>query len=103
MNRAIQNKQMLLSTLLKNNQKIRSYGVSKLSIFGSSVSDNLNADSDIDFLVEFDQKQKSYDNFMELSFYLENLLGRKVELVTPQALNKYLGPHILNQAENVAI
>lgn len=37
--------------------------------------------------------------FMELSFFLEELLGRKVELVTPQSLNKYIGPHILKDAE----
>lgn len=103
MSMAVQNKEMLLSVLLENNQKIRSYGVSKLSIFGSSVTDNLKAESDIDFLVEFDQKKKSYDNFIDLVFYLEDLLGRKVELITPQALNKYIGPHILKQAENVAI
>jgi predicted nucleotidyltransferase len=103
MNTAVQNKEMLLSVLLENNQMIKSFGVSKLSIFGSSVTDSLMPGSDIDFLVEFNQKQKSYDNFIELSFYLEDLLGRKVELVTPQSLNKYIGPHILKQAENVAI
>lgn len=103
MSMAVQNKEMLLSVLLENNQKIRSYGVSKLSIFGSYVTDNLKAESDIDFLVEFDQKKKSYDNFIDLVFYLEDLLGRKVEVITPQALNKYIGPHILKQAENVAI
>jgi uncharacterized protein len=38
---------------------------------------------------------------MNLSFYLEDLLGRKVELVTPQALSKYVGPHIIKEAEDV--
>lgn len=103
MNRAVQNKQTLLSTLLENNQKIRSYGVLKLSIFGSSVTDNLMPESDIDFLIEFDPNQKSYDNFIGLIFYLEDLLGRKVEIVTSQALSKYIGPHILKQAEYVSI
>jgi len=99
----VQNKQMLLSALLTNKQKIRSYGVSKLSVFGSFLTGKLKKESDVDFLVEFDPEQKNYDNFMELSFYLEDLLGRKVELVTPQSLSKYIGPHILQQAENVAI
>jgi predicted nucleotidyltransferase len=40
---------------------------------------------------------------MDLSFFLENLLGRKVELVTPQSLSKYIGPHILKEVENVSI
>ena len=55
----------------------------------------------MDFLVEFEQGKKTYDNFMELSFFLEELMGRKVELVTPQSLNKYIGPYILNQVVHV--
>lgn len=99
----VQNKALLLSALRGNRDKIRSYGVERLSIFGSFVTNNIKSDSDVDLLVEFDPAQKSYDNFIELSFYLEDILGRKVELVTPQALSKYIGPHILKQAEYVAL
>jgi uncharacterized protein len=103
MHTAIQNKSMLLSVLVANKQAIRSFGVSKLSVFGSFATGKFKKNSDVDFLVEFNPAQKNYDNFIELSFYLEDLLGRKVELVTPQSLSKYIGPHILNQAEYVAI
>ena len=88
---------------------MRSFGVLNLSLFGSFITGKLHADSDVDLLVEFDPQQKSYDNFMDLSFFfmdlsffLEDLLGRRVEIVTPQSLSKHIGPHILNQAENVA-
>lgn len=94
---------MLFSALVENKQKIRSFGVTKLSVFGSFITGKFSPDSDVDFLVEFEPRQKNYDNFIELSFYLEDLLGRKIELVTPQGLNKHLGPHILKQAEYVAI
>ena len=94
---------MLFSALVENKQKIRSFGVTKLSVFGSFITGKLSPDSDVDFLVEFKPRQKNYDNFIELSFYLEDLLGRKIELVTPQGLNKHLRPHILKQAEYVAI
>jgi hypothetical protein len=40
---------------------------------------------------------------MELTFLLEELLGRKVELVTPEALSPYIGPHILKEVERVPI
>jgi len=100
---AIQNKSMLLSALVENKQKIRSFGVLRLGIFGSFTTGALNKDSDIDLLVEFDPQQKNYDNFMDLSFYLEDLLGRKIDMVTPQGLSKHIGPHILKQAEYVAI
>jgi len=103
MHKPVQNKALLLSALTGNRDKIRSFGVERLSIFGSFVTNNIKNDSDVDLLVEFDPAQKSYDNFIELSFYLEDILGRKVELVTPQALSKYIGPHILKQAEYVAL
>lgn len=40
---------------------------------------------------------------MELAFYLQNLLGRKVEIVTPQSLSKYIGPYILKEVEYVTL
>lgn len=85
-----------------NSAKIKSYGVESLSLFGSLAKGMPDAESDVDLLINFDPEQKSYDNFMELSFFLEDLLGRKVEIIRTQSLNKYIGPHILNQAENVA-
>ncbi|WP_288881623.1 nucleotidyltransferase family protein [Pedobacter panaciterrae] len=103
MQTAVQNKRTLISLLKANSQKLKSYGVSSLSIFGSFITGKLDVDSDVDLLVDFDPSQKSYDNFMDLSFFLEDLLGRKVELVTPQSLSKYIGSHILKQAEHVAI
>lgn len=103
MQTAVQNKEILLSLLKANSSKIRSYGVAKLSIFGSFTTGKIKPDSDVDLLVDFDPSQKNYDNFMELSFFLEDLLGRKVEIVTPQSLSEFIGPHILKQAENVAI
>jgi len=103
MRQVIQNKETLVSQLLAHGSEIRSFGVSKLSIFGSFAKNRPGNDSDVDFLVEFDAGKKNYDNFMELSFYLEDLLDREVELVTPESLSRHIGPHILKQAENVAI
>jgi len=103
MQTAVQNKDSLLNRLKANGKELRSFGVQNLSLFGSFTTDKLHKDSDIDLLVEFDPEQKSYDNFMDLSFFLEDLLGRKVEVVTQQSLSKYIGPHILKQAEYVPI
>jgi uncharacterized protein len=59
MQTAIQNKRTLISLLKANSQKLKSYGVSSLSIFGSFVTRELNADSDVDLLVDFDPSQKA--------------------------------------------
>lgn len=100
---AVDNKQSLIKRLKNNGNKLKSFGVAKLSIFGSFVSGKPAIESDIDFLIEFVPEKKTYDNFIDLSFYLEDLLGRKVEIVTPQSLSKHIGPHILRDAEYVAI
>jgi predicted nucleotidyltransferase len=101
---AVRNKEGVLRQLSFHRAKIRSYGVSRLGIFGSFARNKaIREDSDIDFLVEFDKDKKSFDNFMDLSFYLEELFGRKVEIVTLQSLSKYIGPHILKEVENVPL
>ena len=97
------NKYSLLEKLKLHREEIKSFGVRSLGLFGSFVRNTANANSDIDLLVEFEPKQKTFDNFMDLSFFLENLFDRKVELVTRQSLNKYIGPHILKEVENVGI
>jgi uncharacterized protein len=103
MGKAVQSKEAILSLLHINRNKIRRFGVSKLSLFGSFLTDRFNSDSDVDLLITFHPHMKTYDNFMELSFFLEDLLGRKVEIVTPQSLSPYIGPHILKEAEHVSI
>ncbi len=97
------NKESLLSSLKLHRKKIRSYGVTSLGLFGSFSKNTATAKSDIDLLVDFDPSQKSFDNFMDLTFFLEELYGRKIQLVTRQSLSKYIGPHILKEVENVGI
>ncbi len=52
-------------------------------------------------LVEFEPAYKTFDNFMQLSFLLEDVLNRPVELVTPESLSPYLRPHIVAEVEDV--
>jgi predicted nucleotidyltransferase len=102
MQAVVSNKASLIQQLSGNGDNIRAFGVKKLGIFGSFAKDeDIKDSSDIDFLVEFEPEKKTYDNFINLSFYLEDLLGRKIELVTPQSLSKYIGQYILNEVENV--
>jgi len=75
--------------------------VKSIGLFGSFLRDEAQKDSDVDLLVDFHSGKKSFDNFMELSFYLEDLFGRRVEIITPQSLSKHIGPHILKEIEIV--
>ena len=59
--------------------------------------------SDIDLLVEFDAKQKTYRNFWQSSQFFEHLLDRNVDLVTPQALSPYIKLRVDREVKYVQI
>jgi len=96
-------KQEIFRRIQRHGQQIRSLGVERLGLFGSFVRGEQGPQSDIDLLVRFRPQEKTFDNFMELGFFLEGLLQRKVELVTPESLSPYLGPHILEEVQDVAL
>jgi predicted nucleotidyltransferase len=99
----IHTKKELLNALSKNREMIKLFGVTSLGIFGSFSKGKIKDSSDVDLLVDFDPAKKSFDNFMDLSFFLEGIFGRKVEKVTTQSLSKFIGPHILNEVQNVSL
>jgi predicted nucleotidyltransferase len=75
----------------------RRYGVTRLSLFGSTARDTARTDSDVDILVGFDGPATSH-RFFGVQFYLEDLLGRRVDLVTERALRAELRPYIEREA-----
>ncbi len=99
----VQTKESILLLIQEHSDQIKSFGVAKLGLFGSFVRQQQEASSDIDLLIEFKRGYKTFDNFMRVAFYLEELLGRRVELVTTEALSPYLGPHIMREVEYVAL
>ncbi len=77
-------------------EDIRKYGVKRIGLFGSYAMGSQKVKSDIDILVEFEKGKKTFDNYMELKFFLENLLNSKVDLVTSESIKPELKPYILN-------
>ena len=100
---ATRTKQEVLAVLAQHRTDIQALGVKRLGLFGSFVRDEQQPDSDVDVLVEFEAGQKSFDHFIQLAFLLEDLLGRRVEVVTLESLSPYIGPHILSEVEYVAL
>lgn len=78
----------------------RRFGVRGLALFGSRSRDHARPDSDIDILVEFDGPATSA-RYFGLQFYLEDLLGAPVDLVTTKALRPQLRPFIERDAIHV--
>ena len=88
--------------LIENNiQKIialcKKYKVDKLFVFGSILTNRFSPESDVDFVVRFNKSQITdyFSNFFDLKYALEDILGRRVDLVEEQAIrNHYLKENI---------
>ncbi len=76
------------------------FGVTNLALFGSVARNEMSDDSDIDILVRFDRPGTSKAYF-GVQFYLEELLGRPVDLVTEKALRAEFRPYVEREAINV--
>jgi len=95
------NKQTVLTRLANSIEEIRQrFAVSSLSIFGSIARDETTENSDVDILVTFEQ-EATFDLFMDLKFYLEDLLETPVDLVTDKALRPQVRQAIKQEIINV--
>ena len=79
-------KQKILSTIDRNRQQIKALGVRRIGLFGSFARQQQKFKSDVDFLVEFNKKKKTFDNYMDLKFFLEKQFRRKVDIVLKDSL-----------------
>jgi predicted nucleotidyltransferase len=90
-----------ISALIKRHQAdLHQRGVKSLAVFGSLARGEATPASDIDVLVEFNRPVGLFE-FIRLKLYLEDLTGRRVDLVTPDALRPALRTGILDEAVNV--
>ena len=76
------------------------FGVTSLRLFGSFARGTARDDSDVDVLVRFDGPATA-KRFFGVQFYLEDLLGRDVDLVTEDALRARLRPYVEREAVHV--
>ncbi|MDP1722566.1 MAG: nucleotidyltransferase family protein [Candidatus Gottesmanbacteria bacterium] len=84
-------------------QELGCFGLQRIGIFGSSVRGEATDTSDVDVILDFDQTKKTYQNFIKSTFFLEKLLGRSVDAVTPQGLSPYIKPYIDREITYVQI
>jgi uncharacterized protein len=78
----------ILEVLRANREHLRRLGVRRLGLFGSAARGEATEASDLDFLVEFDRK--SFDAYMDVKELLEQLFGRRVDLVLAEAVKPQL-------------
>jgi predicted nucleotidyltransferase len=103
MGSTVPTKKDIFRTLKDHSVQLRGLGVKRMGLFGSFVRNEQTPESDIDLLVQFEPEKKNFDNFIQLSALLEDLLQRHVELVTTEALSPYIGPHIMSEVEYASL
>lgn len=95
------NKQRAIQLLRHCKQELHTrFGVTRLALFGSTARDTATTNSDVDVLVAFDGPATS-KRYFGVQFYLEDLLGCPVDLVTENALRPELRPYI--EAEQIDV
>ncbi|HET8676476.1 MAG TPA: nucleotidyltransferase family protein [Blastocatellia bacterium] len=90
------NRDEILRRLEENREAIRSYGVRRLGLFGSFAREEATESSDLDFVVEFEKK--SFDAYMDLKEFLEELFKCRIDLVLADAIKPRLQATILGEA-----
>ncbi|MBP6822363.1 MAG: nucleotidyltransferase family protein [Acidobacteria bacterium] len=100
---SVATKQELIDLIQSHDAELKAFGVKRLGLFGSFVRNEPKPESDVDILIEFAPGQETFRNFTELGFFLEDLFGRRVDLLTPKWLSPYIGPYILGEAEYVTL
>lgn len=95
------NRDEVLGLLRKHKATLaQRFGVAELALFGSFARDRNTDDSDIDILVRFNGPATS-KRFFGVQFYIEDLAGRPVDLVTDKALRAELRPAVEREAVHV--
>ena len=95
-------KEEILSVIRMHKPQLALLGVNRIGLFGSYVRNEQHLHSDIDILVDFEPEKETFDNFMNICNYLENLfIGKKIEIVTTNGLSPYIGQYILEEVSYV--
>lgn len=86
----------ILNTLSQHAEKMRiNFSVNRIGLFGSYAHGSAKQSSDVDILVEL--TEPSFDHYMDLKFYLENLFGKSVDLVLADTVKPRLKPVIARE------
>ena len=84
----------VISLIKKHRPDLAKFGVKSLALFGSVARGEAGPDSDVDILVEF-EGSATFDGFMDTKYYLEDILGCRVDLVVPDAIKPRMKPAIM--------
>jgi len=84
----------------KINPILKSYGVTYAGVFGSVSRGEDRADSDVDIMVRLGKPMGMF-SYMKLINAIEELLDRKVDIVTEQSLSKFVRPYVMGELKTI--
>lgn len=90
-----------LRILSEHREELKEFGVRRLAIFGSVARNEAGPESDVDVLVEFDDRPIGLFELVDLQHYLEELLGCEVDVGTFRSLKRRLRERVLEEAVDV--
>ncbi len=74
------------------------YGVLRIGLFGSYIHGEESLTSDIDILVTFQEDRETFDNYMDLKFFVEDIFEKSVDLVIEDTIKSRIKDQILHEA-----
>ena len=77
---------------------VEKFGVQSLAVFGSYVKNAQRGESDVDIFVELEPGRKTFDNYMDLKFCLEDTLQKKIDLAIKESLREEIKDEVLREA-----
>jgi hypothetical protein len=89
-------RETVLKLVAEHRGRLQQLGVRRIGLFGSTSRDEATESSDLDFLVDFERK--TFDAYMDVKELLEQVFGRKVDLVIVDAIKPRLRSSILREA-----
>ncbi|MCH8519724.1 MAG: nucleotidyltransferase domain-containing protein [Nanoarchaeota archaeon] len=92
-------KEIILEMISFNKDKFKEFGVKKLILFGSYARDEQNENSDIDFLIEYEENRGNYRDSLDVLHLLEDLFNRKIDLGEIKSLRNELKPYIMKSIQ----
>jgi uncharacterized protein len=84
----LKSRHMIIKLIESRKKDLKNYSVKSIGVFGSFAKGSYKKNSDVDIVVSF--KKTTFDNYMDLKFMLEDILGRKIDLVTEGSIKPAL-------------
>ena len=94
---------VIINTLSTDRPVLKKLHLLRIGLFGSVARGTQNDESDLDFLIEFEEGYKNFKNFMKIAIYLEEHFGENFDMVTKESLTPYIYNSILKDIKYVQV